>query len=122
MKEEKEENVILGVINGLKEAGQEILFENPVGPWCLAGSATKYMGAVTVSYYKPLYFSKVYPDFIDQFSVGNALAYAILGSFSAIAGGIISDKLESKSYMTKSYVVMIGTGLAIPFMYGCLFV
>lgn len=65
-------------------------------------SSMRFFGAVCIAYYKPLYFTKVYPDFVDEFAIGNALISGIVASISAFGGGILSDKLESTSYLSKS--------------------
>jgi len=38
----------------------------------------------------------------------------IFGFSSAIVGGILSDKFEKKSYLTKSRIIMAGHFLAVP--------
>lgn len=44
----------------------------------------------------------------------NAAALVLCGFSSSLIGGIISDKFEKKSYMTKSNLIMTGHFLAVP--------
>ena len=44
----------------------------------------------------------------------SALSLTIIGYGSAIVGGVISDKFEKRSYMTKSYLIIAGNVMAIP--------
>ena len=44
----------------------------------------------------------------------NAMALVGCGISSSILGGIISDKYEKKSYMTKANIIMAGNVLSIP--------
>lgn len=46
----------------------------------------------------------------------NAAALAIFGFSSSLLGGIIGDKLESKTYMMKSLVIMFGNTMATPLL------
>jgi MFS family permease len=44
----------------------------------------------------------------------NAAALTICGFSSSLIGGILSDKYEKNSYMTKSRIIMTGHFLAVP--------
>lgn len=44
----------------------------------------------------------------------NAAALTCFGFSSALIGGMLSDKYEKKSYMSKSYIIMMGHFLAVP--------
>ena len=70
------------MVTGAKE-----VFSNPTGRNVIIGAAIRNVGAFCIGLYKPLYFAKVYPEFIDQFATGNALVYALIGTSSAIIGG-----------------------------------
>lgn len=106
----------------LKDAAYEVFYENPVGPWIVVGSSLRAAGAYCIGLYKPLYFSKVYPEFIDEFSIGNALVYGVIATFSSLLGGYISDKFEGKTYKTMSYLCIGSTLLATPAMMAVLLV
>ena len=69
------------------EAGREIFFENPTGRWIIAANMTRMFGSFCVAFYKPLYFAKVYPNFVDEFSIGNAFIYVVIATISALVGG-----------------------------------
>ena len=66
----------------------------------------RLFGSFCVAFYKPLYFAKVYPNFVDEFSIGNAFIYCVIATASALIGGQLSDKYEKKSYRIKSYLCM----------------
>ena len=63
----------------------------------------------------PVFFQRLYPAFKSQYAVINAAALVICGFSSSLLGGVISDKFEKKSYMTKSLVIMLGNTIGIPF-------
>jgi len=44
----------------------------------------------------------------------NAFSLTLFGLSSSIIGGIISDKLEKKSYMAKTGLILFGNLLSIP--------
>ena len=44
----------------------------------------------------------------------NAFSLTVFGISSSIVGGIISDKLEKKSYMSKTGIILFGNLFAIP--------
>lgn len=96
------------------DAGREIFFENPTGSAIMTAAAIRSLGTYAILFYKPLYFANVYPQYIDESSVGNGLAYAFLGMSSALLGGQLSDRLESKSRYSKSAIVCAATLLACP--------
>ena len=60
----------------------------------LAGSTIRAIGTNCIGFYKPLYFSNVYPNFVDEFSIGNAGVYIFIASTGALIGGYLSDKYE----------------------------
>lgn len=83
------------------------------------GATIRYIGTYSVGFYKPLYFAKVFPNFVDEFSIGNALIYVGIATSSALIGGQISDRFESKSFRTKSYLCIASALLATPAMVLC---
>jgi len=44
------------------------LFKNPAGRLVVAAGGIRFFGAITTRVYMPLFFEKVYPDNIVQFS------------------------------------------------------
>jgi sugar phosphate permease len=62
----------------------------------------------------PAFFQKVYPLYKTQYSLYTALIISICGFSSNLIGGLISDKYEKKSRMTKAIVSIVGSALAIP--------
>ena len=72
------------------------------------------LGSMCVTAYVPVFFQKVFPAFKSQYALINAAALTVFGFSSALIGGMISDKYEKKSYMTKANIVMLGNLLAIP--------
>ena len=79
----------------------------------------RIIAGVTSSYFVPVFFMKVYPGFRDTFAVSNAASMAICGLASSMAGGIISDTFEKKSFMSKAFVCMTSSFLAFPLMAAC---
>ena len=49
----------------------------------------------------------------------NALIVAGMGFLSTIIGGLLSDKFEKKSRMTKARICMIGSALGLPAILAC---
>ena len=52
------------LLTQFKVAAEET-FANPTGRNILIGGAIRNIGAFCIGLYKPLYFAKVYPEFID---------------------------------------------------------
>jgi len=86
----------------------------------LAASTIRGMGTNCIGFYKPLFFSNVYPNFVDEFSIGNAAIYIVFASSGALAGGYLSDKYEDKQPLTKSWICAGSTAITLPFMVLCL--
>lgn len=68
----------------------------------------------------PSYFGKIYPENETTYSVLNAFVVSCGGFISAYGGGLLSDKFESKTYMSKAYVCIIGSLLGVPTIAVCL--
>ena len=102
------------MIQRLKEASHEVWNENPAGKWILMGATARWVGVQCISFYMPLYFTNVYPEFQNTFSVGNSLIYLIPAPLSSLLGGFLSDKLEKKTYFAMPSVIMGSTALAAP--------
>lgn len=70
-------------------------------------------GSTTIAFL-PVFFQRVFPEFKSTYAWLNAIALITCGFSSTILGGIISDKYEKKSYMTKSLVIILGNLIGIP--------
>lgn len=69
----------------------------------------------------PVLFQRLYPAFKSQYALINAAALVGCGFSSSLLGGVISDKFEKKSYMTKSLVIILGNTIGIPIFAGLCF-
>lgn len=49
-----------------------------------------------------------------EYGLYSAAIVASMGALSTILGGLLSDKFEKRSRMTKAYICSIGSFLAIP--------
>ena len=54
-----------------------------------------------------------------EYGFYNALIVSTMGFLSTVAGGLISDRFEKRSRMTKSLVCLVGSALAIPAITCC---
>lgn len=70
----------------------------------------------SVAYFMPVFFLQVYPKYKTEYSLYNGLIVSILGFISNITGGIVSDRFEKKSRMTKAYVCMFACAITIPLL------
>ena len=78
------------------------------------------MGNNCIGFYKPLYFSNVYPNNVDDFAFGNAFMYVFIASFGALAGGYLSDKYEDEQARIKSWIAAGSSAISLPFIVTCL--
>lgn len=77
-------------------------------------SMFRKFGDMAITCFIPIFILKSYPSFKSQYAVMSAAILAILGFTSNIAGGIVSDKFEKKSLMTKSLICVISGLLSCP--------
>ena len=54
--------------------------------------------------------------FKKEYSMINAAALAAFGFSSSLLGGILGDRLESKSYLIKSLIIIFGNTMATPLL------
>lgn len=80
----------------------------------MIAGAFRSFGNMIVSCYLPVFFQKIYPQFSSEYSIFTSAALMFFGVSSVMGGGIIGDKFERKSYMTKSLICIIGGLLAYP--------
>jgi hypothetical protein len=70
------------------------------------------------TYYVPVFFLQIFPQYKTAFSTLNAVNLSVLGMVSGLSAGILTDKLESKNknFMAKSWTIILGCALALPLM------
>lgn len=95
------------------------MFKQPTTRWVTLASMVRIFASTTLATYLPIYFLKVYPSCKDKFALANALSLLIGGLSASLAGGIISDRLETKTYMAKSYICMVSCFIALPLTAAC---
>jgi MFS family permease len=88
--------------------------KNPVCKNIFIAGYLRTMGSMIVTAFVPVFFQKVFPAFKSQYALINAAALTIFGFSSSLIGGMLSDKYEKKSYMTKSRIIMAGHFMAVP--------
>lgn len=88
--------------------------DNPVCKNIFAAGFIRTFGSAIVTAYAPVFFQRVFPAFKSKYALLNAIALISCGISSSLLGGIISDKFEKKSYMTKANIIMVGNALSIP--------
>lgn len=74
----------------------------------------------SVAYFMPVFFLQNFPQFKTEYCLYNAFIVSIFGFISNITGGIVSDRFEKKSRMTKAYVCMFACAITIPMLGFCL--
>ena len=94
-------------LDGMKELNNDPVCNNVF--W--AGSIRSF-GSAIVTAFIPVYFQQAFPECKSQFALVSALSLTILGFGSSLMGGILSDKFEKKSYMSKANIVIAGNILA----------
>ena len=95
------------------------MWKSPVSKWATLAAMMRTIGGVAVAAFLPVYFQQCFPTFKNEYAVSNAIILSTCGFLSSIIGGIISDKCEKRSLMTKAYVCMIGNSIAFPLMAIC---
>jgi MFS family permease len=90
-----------------------------VTKWTTIAGCFRFWETFAIVYYLPSFFQKVYPLFKGEYGLYNAMIVAGMGFLSTIVGGLLSDKYEKKSRMTKSYICMIGSALGLPAIMLC---
>ena len=90
------------------------LISNPVAKWVTIAGSFRFFETFSIVYYLPSFFLKNYPGFKAEYGLYSAALVASMGALSTILGGLMSDKFEKKTRMTKAYICSIGSALAIP--------
>ena len=91
-----------------------MLCENPVCKNIFIAGFLRATFASTTIAFLPVFFQRLYPTFKSTFSVINAFSLIGFGFSSSIIGGIISDRYEKKSYMSKTLVIILGNLIGLP--------
>jgi MFS family permease len=87
----------------------------------LIASSLRNFGGMIVSTFLPVFFGRNFPAFKGEYAVLNAFALTFCGMAASLAGGIIADKFEKKSLMTKAYLCISGCIASVPLIaLGCL--
>lgn len=79
----------------------------------------RFWETFSIVYFLPSFFQKVYPLYKTEYGLYTSAIIAICGFMSTLMGGLLSDKFEKKSRMTKSLICMIGSLLGLPAIAMC---
>jgi MFS family permease len=99
---------------GDDKAGFKELIANPVNKWVLTGTFFRNFGGSVTTYYLPVFFLKCFSNYKIQYSFVNSVILSVVGLASGIIGGIIADKYEKNSYLTKAWICILGSAAAVP--------
>jgi MFS family permease len=85
-----------------------------VNKWVLLGTFFRNFGGSVTTYYLPVFFLKCFSNYKVQYSFVNSVILSVVGLASGIIGGVIADKYEKNSYLTKAWICILGSAAAIP--------
>ena len=91
-----------------------VVFTLPTARNVLIASSLRNFGGMIVSSFLPVFFGRNFPGFKAEYALLNAAALSICGLVASLAGGIMADKLEKKSYMSKAMICISGCILSVP--------
>jgi predicted MFS family arabinose efflux permease len=91
-----------------------VVFTLPTARNVLIASSLRNFGGMIVSSFLPVFFGRNFPGFKAEYAMLNAAALSICGFVASLAGGIMADKLEKKSYMSKAMICISGCILSVP--------
>jgi nitrate/nitrite transporter NarK len=74
----------------------------------------RFFETFSIVYFLPIFFQKVYPLHKTEYGLYASAILAICGLSSSLIGGLLSDRLEKKSRMTKSLICIIGALIGLP--------
>ena len=95
------------------------IITNPTARLVTIAGSFRFWETFSIVYFLPSFFQKVYPAFKSEYSIYSAAILSICGFLSTVLGGIISDKFEKKTKMTKAIVCILGSAAAIPAIAAC---
>jgi MFS family permease len=91
-----------------------VVFKLPTAKNVLIASSLRNFGGMIIAAYLPVFFGKNFPTFKAEYALLNAILVSMCGLIASLSGGIIADKFESKSYMTKAMICAVGCLLSFP--------
>lgn len=100
-------------IQKLRDSAWDVMLSPTTKNVTIASMFRKF-GDMAITCFIPIFILKTYPSFKSQYAMMSAAILAILGFTSNIAGGIVSDKFEKRSLMTKSLICVISGLLSCP--------
>ena len=90
------------------------IMKDPVSRNVTIAGMFNYAGGYACMYFMPVFFQHMYPLHKVEFASINALSLSCLGFISTLAGGLISDRFQSKNPKILAQVCAIGSLLAFP--------
>lgn len=93
-----------------------LLFKNKAYVYLLCAAFFRFMGGYSLGYWGKTYFSMVYEDYNNEFSIAYFLILIFGGIPSEIIGGYICDKYEAQYPKVKGHVSAAGAALASIFI------
>lgn len=100
----------------MKEKPYKYLLSNPVNRWVLAASFIRNVGGSVTTYFLPVFYLKNFAAYKTQYSFVNSVILSGFGLLSGVLAGLLADRYESKSKMTKAYICIAGCAAALPLM------
>jgi predicted MFS family arabinose efflux permease len=91
-----------------------VVFKLPCAKNVLIAASLRNIGGMVIAAYLPVFFGKNFPMNKAEYAVLNAIGVSVCGLVASLSGGILADKFESKSYMTKAIICMVGCALSFP--------
>jgi hypothetical protein len=93
----------------------KLIMSLPCARNTLIASSLRNVGGIIIASFLPVFFGKNFPAFKAEYAMLNAVAISMCGLTASLAGGVIADKFEKKTYMTKAFLCMFGCVLS-PFL------
>ena len=93
-----------------------VVFSLPTSKYILIASFLRNFGSMIAYSFLPIFFKHNFFSYYKEYSIINALVLSVGGFVGSLAGGIMADKFEKKSYMTKAIICISGCILSFPFI------
>lgn len=87
----------------------------------IVAAALRFIGGFGIGGYLPLFFSRQYPDYNDEYSYLNAGVVSFGGALSSFLGGFLADRWTKTQPKAKAWIPAIGCILGYPLMIGVLY-
>ncbi|KAL1510874.1 hypothetical protein AB1Y20_005706 [Prymnesium parvum] len=95
------------------------LLREPTVRWLLMASGLRFLAGFTIGVWVVPFYRGAFPEQIgSQFALLKAGVNGLAGSASAAAGGVLTDRLQSRDGRYAQWVPALGCCLAIPFWIG----